>query len=264
MSLLSRGALPRLLAACALAFSAVVLCGCAATQADSRQRQVASLLAFLYPAQTTVPAQPDRATELRVPFRIGIAFVPQTGSPQQQLSEVDRQRLMSAVRSAFVNYPFVSEIETVPTMYLEAGGGFANLDRVAQLLRLDVIALVAYDQVQNADASGWSFLYWTGIGAYVVEGDRYDVLTSVEAAVFDVRSRRLLLRAAGSSRETGSATLIGFAEKSRAARVSGFDHAMAQLIESLRAEVQAFRERAPKDPGVHLVLPAGYDPALKR
>jgi rhombotail lipoprotein len=257
----SRSSVLRSLAVLGLA--GAVLSGCAATQADSRQRQVASLLAFLYPAKTAVPPLSDRVAELKVPFRIGIAFVPQAGNPQQQLSEVDRQRLMASVRAAFVNYPFVSEIETVPTMYLEAGGGFANLDRIAQLLRLDVVALVAYDQVQNADASGWSFLYWTGIGAYVVEGDRYDVLTAVEVAVFDVRSRRLLLRAAGSSREGGSATLVGFAEKSRAARVSGFDHAMAQLIENLRNEVKVFRERAPKDPGVRLMLPPGYDPAAK-
>ncbi len=262
MSPVARSSALRPLAA--LVLCVVLLSGCAAAQTDSRQRQVASLLAFLYPAKTAVSPPSDRVAELKVPFRIGIAFVPQAGDPQQQLSEVDRQRLMSGVRAAFVNYPFVSEIETVPTMYLDAGGGFANLDRIAQLLRLDVVALVAYDQVQNADASGWSFLYWTGIGAYVVEGDRYDVLTSVEAAVFDVRSRRLLLRAAGSSREAGSATLVGFAGKSRAARVSGFEHAMAQLIESLRTEVQAFRERAPKDPGIRLILPPGYDPGGKR
>ena len=43
-----------------------------------------------------------------------------------------------------------------------------------------MIALVSYDQAQHAGASGWSFLYWDCIGAYVIQGDQYDALTAVE------------------------------------------------------------------------------------
>jgi rhombotail lipoprotein len=149
-------------------------------------------------------------------------------------------------------------------MYLEPGGGFANLDRVASLLRLDVIALISYDQVQHSGASGWSFLYWTGIGAYVIEGDQYDVLTAVETTVFDIRSRRLLMRAAGTSTVKGSATMVGFSEKARAARTQSFDTAITQMIGNLHGEVKTFRERAPKDPMIKLVLPPGYDPKAVR
>jgi rhombotail lipoprotein len=152
----------------------------------------------------------------------------------------------------------------VPSLYLEPGGGFANLDRVATLLRLDVIALISYDQVQHSGASGWSFLYWTGIGAYVIEGDQYDVLTALETTVFDIRSRRLLMRAAGTSTVKGSATMVGFSERAREARTNSFDAAITQMIGSLHGEVKIFRERAPKDPMIKLVLPPGYDPSAVR
>jgi rhombotail lipoprotein len=161
-------------------------------------------------------------------------------------------------------YPFIREIKAVPSLYLEAGGGFANLDRIASLLRLDVIALISYDQVQHSGASGWSFLYLTGIGAYVIEGDRYDVLTAVETTVFDIPSRRLLMRAAGRSTLKGSATVVGFSERAREARTKSFDEAIGQMIGSLHGEVKTFRDRAPKVRLIKLVLPPGYNPAAGR
>ena len=35
---------------------------------------------------------------------------------------------------------------------------------------------------------------------------------------------------------------------------------MKDMISKLHGEVKAFRERAPKDPAIRLVLPPGYDP----
>ena len=168
------------------------------------------------------------------------------------------------VRDAFRNYPFIQSIEAVPSLYLERGGGFDNLDRIASLLRLDVVALISYDQVQFSGANKWSFLYWTGIGAYLVEGDKYDVMTAVETAVFDVKSRRLLMRAAGTSTVKGEATWVGFKERSRAARTESFETSVKQMIEQLHGAVRDFRERAPKDPNIRLVLPPGYNPAATR
>lgn len=164
------------------------------------------------------------------------------------------------MRDAFTNDPFISRIETVPSLYLDAGGGFDNLDRVAALLNLDVIALISYDQVQHADASGWSFLYWTGVGAYVIEGDRYEVLTAVECTVFDIRSRRLLMRASGTSSNKGAGTLVSFSEKAREGRGKSFGEAMDKMIITLHGSVQSFRDTAPKDPMIKLILPPGYDP----
>lgn len=239
------------------------LAGCASMEGSTRQRQVASMLGFLFPGKDT-PVVATEVAVIKVPFRIGVAFVPDSGSAAFRLAETERLRLAGRVRDAFTNYPFVQGIEAVPSLYLEPGGGFDNLDRVAQLLRLDVIALISYDQVQFSGANKLSFLYWTGIGAYLVEGDQYDVMTAVETAVFDIKSRRLLMRAAGTSTVKGEATWVGFAERSRAARTESFEKSVAQMIEQLAREVQGFRERAPKDPNIRLVLPPGYNPAAPR
>jgi rhombotail lipoprotein len=217
--------LTRLLRSAAIAIALAAAVGCASLLDDNaQQRQVASLLAYLYPDQSKLDQQaPPGVAELHVPFRLGLAFVPDTADTRFRLSETDRLQLLDQVRRSFRGYPFIQDIEVVPSHYLVPGGGHDNLRQVAQLLRLDVLALVSYDQVQNAGASRWSFLYWTGVGAYVIEGDRYDILTMVEAAVIDVKSRRLLMRATGTSRSKGSATLVSFDEKSRSARTVGFD-----------------------------------------
>lgn len=126
----------------------------------------------------------------------------------------------------------------MPSIYLEPGGGFVNLSNVASLLNLDVIALVSFDPVQNAGANGWSFLYWTGIGAYMINCDQYDILTAVESTVFDVKSHRLLMRGGGISNIKGSATMICFSEKAREARTRGFDEAEKEMIQKLHEETK--------------------------
>ena len=191
-----------------VALAAIAVGGCASMNKTTKQRQVASVLSYLYPGTEQTPPVSDQVAEIKVPFRIGVAFVPDTTNPEFRLPETDRIILAGKVGEAFKRYPFITEIVTVPSLYLEPGGGFPNLDRISALLKLDVIALVSFDQVQNAGATGWSFLYWTGIGAYVVDGDQYDILTAVETTVFDVRSRRLLMRAGGISNLKGSATMV--------------------------------------------------------
>jgi hypothetical protein len=137
----------------------------------SQQRQVASLLEFLSPGKEPPSAQPEVQTVLNVPFRVGIAFVPDRSDAVLRLAEAERQRLAERVRTVFRDYPFIRAIEIVPSNFLKEGGGFDNLDRVVALLRLDVVVLVSFDQVQHAGANRWSFLYWTGVGAYLVEGE---------------------------------------------------------------------------------------------
>ncbi len=237
---------------------------CAGMQQESKQRHVASVLKFLYPGSDTPEPPSQKLAEIHVPFRIGVAFVPDELGSASRLSEPERQALASRVRDAFADYPFVRHIEAVGSLYLEPGGGFGNLDRVGAMLNLDMIALISYDLVQHADSSGWSFLYWTGVGAYLIEGDRFDVLTAVDCAVIDIRSRRLLMHAGGTARDRGSATLVGFSEKSREARSRSLVAAIDQMIPALKAEVARFRESAPRDPTIKLILPPGYDPRARK
>jgi hypothetical protein len=46
----------------------------------------------------------------------------------------------------------------------------------------------------------------------------------------------------------------------RAGRTKCFDEAVTQMIGNLQGELKDFRERAPKDPMIKLVLPPGYNP----
>ncbi len=246
------------------ALAALMIAGCASLDAGVKQRQVGSVLAYLFPGNDKVPPLPDTVAELRVPFKVGVAFVPDTADPQFRLPESERIKLADKVRDAFAGYPFIREIVSVPSVYLEPGGGFANMDRVAALLGLDVIALVSFDQVQNAGAKGSSLLYWTGVGAYMVEGDQYDILTAVETSVFDIKSRKLLMRAGGLSNLKGTATMVGFSEQAREARTRGFDDAMRDMIGKLQGEVRNFREQAPRDKNIRLILPPGYNPNAAR
>jgi len=243
----------------------VLLGACASMKGDSKQHQAASMIDYLYAGRDNPqPVQLAHVAELKVPLRIGIAFVPDAADPRFRITEADRVELMANVRQAFERYPFVEHIELVPSAYLQPGGGFENIDRVAKLLSLDCVALLSYDQMQFAGATGWSWLYWTGIGAYTVPADRYDVLTSIEAAIFDIHSRKLLLRAGGTSQVKGLATMVGFSEQAREARTKGFRDAVGKLIPSLHAELKSFRERAPGDSSIRLDLPPGYDPQAQR
>ena len=61
------------------------------------------------------------------------------------------------------------------------------------------MALVSYDQVANTSEKTSSLLYWTIVGAYVVKGNKNDVQTFVDTAVFDMATRKLLFRAPGVS-----------------------------------------------------------------
>ena len=135
----------------------------------------------------------------------------------------------------------------IPTQYLRAKGGFANLEQVARMFNVEVVALLSYDQVQFNDSNALSVLYWTIVGAYIFHGDQYDIQTMVDVAVFDVASRKLLFRAPGTSQIKGSASMAGFTEQARTARVEGYGKAVDELIPRLQAELDGFRERIKND-----------------
>src|SRR5512143_701700 len=97
-----------------VALVALTVTGCASMDSGSRQRQVASMLAFLFPGSDQPPPPPDKVAVLNVPFRIGVAFVPDNADPTFRLSETGRLKLSGQVRDAFSHYPFIREIEAVP------------------------------------------------------------------------------------------------------------------------------------------------------
>src|SRR5207244_6851645 len=106
----------------------------------------------------------------------------------------------------FMGRDWVSDVMIIPSSYLTPRGGYENLDQIARLMNVDVIALTSVDQLQVSNPRRASFLYVSVIGAYVLPLDRNETRTMIDAAVFHVPSRTFLLRAPGISSITGSST----------------------------------------------------------
>jgi len=133
---------------------------------------------------------------------------------------------------------------------MRSGKGFSALDQTARLYDIDVMALVSYDQVAHSDETRASFLYWTIVGAYVVKGNKNEVQTFVDTAVFDVPTRKLLFRAPGVNTLKSTSTLVEVERDTRKARESGFEQAMADMTVNLDRELEVFKERIKADRSV--------------
>jgi rhombotail lipoprotein len=163
-------------------------------------------------------------------------------------SEQQKSVLLQRVAAEFKANAFIQSIDIVPTSYLRRGGGFENLDQVRSLLGLDVIALVAFDQIQFTAENKLSLAYWTIVGAYLFKGNKNDTHTLLEAVVYDIPSRKLLFRAPGVSQISDKSTMVEVSERLRSAGSAGFDQATADLTKNLQAELAAFRERVKSAP----------------
>lgn len=230
-------------AALCLILATSLLAGCASWNQNANQKQTGSMVEYLFPNNSNASMKPEASTTLRLPLRVGLAFVPSSNWSRDALPEAERMRMLGRVRDAFASQTFIAGIETIPTNYLAPKGGFANLEQAARMFNVDVVVLLSYDQVQFADNNMFSLLYWTIVGAYVVQGDRYDISTMLDAAVFDVQSRKLLFRAPGVSQVKGSATLNNFSEQARNARLEGYAKALDALIPELDRQLVDFKTR---------------------
>jgi rhombotail lipoprotein len=240
----------------------VALAGCTALWQDlggRRQRQgvSSSLVDFLYPRGEVPPEQDKVIPNLAVPLRVGLAFVPSRDPMTPGLSEAAKSELLGKVKSAFADREFIREITIIPDTYLRSRQGFETVDQVARLYGLDVIALVSYDQVVHAEDTRASILYWTIVGAYFIKGSKNDVQTFVDAAIFDVKTRKLLFRAPGIDRIEARTTLVESPEEIRKARERGFANAMADMTANLGRELEAFRARIKTDQSVTVTQRSG-------
>lgn len=239
---------------CVLALLA--LGGCASMFQHTGERQAGSIVDYLYPNAKEPPKMEPTVTRLRLPVRVGIAFVPGGGRTAPQ--DAEQMQLLEKVKAAFSEYDYIGSIEVIPSAYLRPRGGFDNLDQVARMFNVDVIALVSYDQIRFNDTNRMAVLYWTVVGAYLIKGDQYDVQTMVDAAVFDVRSRKLLFRAPGMSQVKGSSTLAGYSREVRGAQSDGYAQAVDRMIPALQTQLAGFKERAKSDPGIQVERGEGY------
>jgi len=216
----------------------------------ARQGVSSSLVDYLYPDGGEPPPYDERVPTLKVPLRVGLAFVPSRGGQDDNVPEAFKARLLERVRAGFVAEEYISDIVVVTDTYLRGRRGFTGLEQVARLYALDVIALISYDQVAMVDDRTSSLLYWTIVGAYLIEGSKNDVSTFVDTAVFDVNTRKLLLRAPGINELSTTSTLVRNPERLREARQASFDAAMTDMNSNLASELKRFEARIKEDKSV--------------
>ena len=233
----------------------VTLAGC--VYSPSERHYSSSVVKYLY-SDKQVEVKPQIPT-LSLPLSVGIAFVPSSSGSDSQLTENQKRTLMEKIAEHFKRYDYVKNIEIIPSPYLQPEGGFANLDQIRTMFGVDVIALVSYDQHQFTDQGVVSLSYWTIVGAYVIPGEKNDTHTMVDAAVYDIVSRKLLFRAPGVSHIKGSATPVNISEELREDRVEGFKLASEDLIKNLDSELKRFEEKVKDAPqSYHVVHEEGY------
>ena len=216
----------------------IAFAGCYATTSQRR----ANVVDYLYPQGAE--AQPPQDVTLDLPLRVGIAFAPSQDQWEEVFDEKLKRDLLEQVAAAFRGTDGVQSVEVIPTTDLVPGGSFANLDQVAALYNLEVMALVSYEQVQFDEAKKSSITYWTIVGAYVIEGNRNETRTILDASIFDIGSRTLLFRASGSSSIEEGSTIVDVSKTMRTASRDGFSEATTALIADLQSSLDRFREQA--------------------
>lgn len=229
----------RALLAATLALIATL--GCNTPDTTTRR---SSLMDYLYPKEKAAPQPNPAGARLKLPLRLGIAFVPSGTSAwrvQGLMAPGQEKPLLDLVKQSFQDRPWISEIKLIPSAYLRPGGGFENMDQVARMYGVEVMALVSVDQIQYTDPKWYSFTYLSIVGAYVLPGDANDTRTLIDAAVYDVASHTFLLRAPGQSEVKGSSTWAHREAQLREHSAKGLQMAMADLAKNLDAEVGTFK-----------------------
>ena len=230
-----------------------LLTGCAEFYGNRKARYTSSVVDYLYPQENIVEV--PTIPRLSLPLRVGVAFVPESagGPGGSRLSEKDKIDLMNRISSEFRKLPFVKDIEIIPSAYLSKGGGFTNLDQIRTMYSIDVIALLSYDQVQHTDEGLLSLSYWTIVGAYIIKGEKNDTSTMVDAAVYDIPSRKMLFRAPGLSHINGSATLVNLNEQLRLDSLNEFRVASDDLVTNLQEQLDLFKAKVKEMPQQYVV-----------
>ncbi len=234
------------------------LCGCSALHwmvdgsgggaRRSHADHTSSLVEFLYPKGEAPPEQ-NAIPELTLPLRVGLAFLPaQSGGSGLGPDAAQREQLSHAIVERFSGRRFVSSVVVIPDYYLQPGA--QSLEALQRLYKIDVLALVSYDQVgyQTDRKSSWTYL--TIVGAFVVNGTHNEATTLVDLAVVDPKTRSLLLRAGGTDMQARNSSWIDSADDQLTQARAGYATATGQLIENFdlalkQFEVDVQQKRAP-------------------
>ena len=127
-----------------LALFALMLSGCTAfnrlmciPSCGSATRNSSSLVDFLY-SDGAAPPLENAIAQLRVPLRVGIAFLPESNGQANALPAAQKEELLERIRTRFQDRKFVSEIVVIPDYYLKDARGFAGLEGVQRLYSIEI------------------------------------------------------------------------------------------------------------------------------
>ena len=246
----------------------LLISGCSSIVSDHHERQThsSSLANFLYPNKQTKVATTNQIPQLSLPINVGLAFLPSQNWQGNHLDSSNQYQLLKKVKSGFSQHKFIKQIKIIPSTYLrhhkgKGSSGFDTLDQVARLYDVDVIALVSYDQLRQTLQNNVSLLYWTIVGMYVIPGNENTIQTFVDTAVFDVRNRKMLMRAPGISKLQKRSTAIGVDHVMQNKTIEGFNLAFDDMMTNLDTELLVLKEKVKEGKSINIQNLKSYSAA---
>ncbi|MFT7561027.1 MAG: rhombotail lipoprotein [Flavobacteriales bacterium] len=241
-------------------FVLITLSSCSAVLSDNTGKKTvsSSLIDFLYPDKGSRSEHKPELPVLKLPVKVGLAFVPSEGWGSSEIYNGDQVELLEKVKKSFLQYEYIDRIEVIPSTYLKGGEGFTTLEQVARLYDIDVIALVSYDQVTQSVENNAALLYWTIVGMYVIPGNENSIRTFVDTAVFDIQSKKMLFRAPGINKLEKRTTAVGIDETLSKKSLEGFDLAVTDMIANLDSELGRFKARVKEENVAKIEHREGY------
>ena len=222
-----------------------LLVGCVGMYPNRHHEHSSSLVDFLYGSKEVPPV--DAEVRLQLPIRVGLGFLPSSGDSEP--TAIERAKVLAEIRDNFKSLRYVSEIVPIPDYYLRTdrrdgqSSGLAQIEQLSRLYRLDLFALVSYDQITDSSSNAASLAYWTIVGAYIVPADRNETHTLIDLAVIDPRTRSLVLRSGGTSALHGHTPGMDVERHGTAQRSKGFELATASLVDNFARELVDFEAR---------------------
>lgn len=225
----------------------VASCSSLVSNNTGKKTQSSSLIDFLYPNQESRAEHKAEIPLLKLPVKVGLAFVPSKNWQRDGIHGKDQIDLLNKVKKSFLKYDYIDRIEIIPSTYLNGGEGFTTLEQVGRLYDVDVMALVSYDQVTQSLENNAALLYWTIVGMYIIPGNENSIQTFVDTAVFDIKSKKMLFRAPGLNKLEKRTTAIGVDDTLMEKSLEGFGLAVSDMTINLDAELAQFKTRVKEE-----------------
>lgn len=242
----------------ALGIAFLASCSSIMSNHTGKNTKSSSLMDFLYPDETSRSEHKAEIPTLKLPVRVGLAFVPSKNWQRDGIHSKDQIELLEKVKKSFLKYDYIDRIEVIPSTYLKGGEGFSTLEQVARLYDVDVMALVSYDQITQSLENNAALLYWTIVGMYVIPGNENAIQTFVDTAVFDIKSKKMLFRAPGINKLTKRTTAVGIDNTLSEKSLEGFSLAVTDMTINLDAELASFKNRVKEEKVAKIEHRNGY------